>query len=85
MEPYWESKFEGSSYGFRPGRSTHDAIGKIYLIARPNKNKKWVVDGCLGLVSINHVRNNRRFFALMKGKNPFANLSICYRKAFILT
>ncbi|HAX0036231.1 TPA: reverse transcriptase, partial [Escherichia coli JJ2550] len=23
LEPYWEAKFEGSSYGFRPGRSTH--------------------------------------------------------------
>lgn len=44
MEPYWESKFEGSSYGFRPGRCPHDAINKIYLIARPNKTKKWVVD-----------------------------------------
>ncbi|OUL35141.1 group II intron reverse transcriptase/maturase [Nostoc sp. T09] len=44
LEPYWESKFEGSSYGFRPGRSAHDAIGKIYNIARPNKTKKWVVD-----------------------------------------
>lgn len=29
LEPYWESKFEISSYGFRPGRSAHDAIGKI--------------------------------------------------------
>lgn len=44
LEPFWESKFEGSSYGFRPGRSPHDAIGKIYLIARPNKTKKWVLD-----------------------------------------
>jgi RNA-directed DNA polymerase len=44
LEPYWESKFEGTSYGFRPGRSSHDAISKIYLIARPNKTKKWVVD-----------------------------------------
>ncbi|MBK1989001.1 group II intron reverse transcriptase/maturase [Sphaerospermopsis aphanizomenoides BCCUSP55] len=44
LEPYWESKFEGSSYGFRPGRSAHDAIGKIYLIARSNKTKKWIVD-----------------------------------------
>jgi RNA-directed DNA polymerase len=44
LEPYWESKFEGISYGFRPGRSPHDAIGKIYLIARPNKTKKWIVD-----------------------------------------
>ena len=44
LEPYWEAKFEGISYGFRPGRSTHDAIGKIYQAVRPNKKKKWVVD-----------------------------------------
>ncbi len=44
LEPYWESFFEGSSYGFRPGRSTHDAIGKIYHLACPHRNKKWVVD-----------------------------------------
>jgi RNA-directed DNA polymerase len=44
LEPYWEMKFEGSSYGFRPGRSCHDAIEKIYGISRPNKHKKCVVD-----------------------------------------
>jgi RNA-directed DNA polymerase len=44
LEPTWEAKFEGTSYGFRPGRSPHDAIEKIYLIARPNKTMKWVVD-----------------------------------------
>lgn len=44
LEPAWEALFERTSYGFRPGRSQHDAIGKIYLIARPNKTKKWVVD-----------------------------------------
>jgi RNA-directed DNA polymerase len=44
LEPSWEARFEGSSYGFRPGRGCHDAIGKIYNIARPNKRKKWVVD-----------------------------------------
>ncbi len=44
LEPAWEAKFEGSSYGFRPGRSCHDAIGKIYELARPNKTKKWVLD-----------------------------------------
>jgi len=43
-EPYGEAKFEGSSYGFRPGRSCHDAIGKIYVLACPNRRKKWVVD-----------------------------------------
>jgi RNA-directed DNA polymerase len=44
LEPAWECRFEGSSYGFRPGRSAHDAIGKIYQLARPNKRKKWIVD-----------------------------------------
>jgi RNA-directed DNA polymerase len=44
LEPSWEARFEGSSYGFRPGRGRHDAIEKIYGLARPNKRKKWVVD-----------------------------------------
>jgi RNA-directed DNA polymerase len=44
LEPAWEAKFEGTSYGFRPGRSGHDALGKIYLLARPNKTKKWILD-----------------------------------------
>jgi RNA-directed DNA polymerase len=44
LEPAWEAKFEGSSYGFRPGRSCHDAIAKIYELARPNKTKKWILD-----------------------------------------
>lgn len=56
LEPAWEAQFEGTSYGFRPGRSAHDAIGRIFSYARPNKSKKWVVDadikGCFD--NINH-------------------------------
>src|SRR5438270_5749319 len=44
LEPAWESRFEGSSYGFRPGRNAHDAIEKIYGFACPNRRKKAVVD-----------------------------------------
>jgi RNA-directed DNA polymerase len=44
LEPSWEARFEGSSYGFRPGRGCHDAIEKIYRLALPNRRKKWVVD-----------------------------------------
>jgi RNA-directed DNA polymerase len=44
LEPEWEARFEGSSYGFRPGRGCHDAIQRIYLLARPHGRKKWVVD-----------------------------------------
>ena len=44
LEPEWEARFEGSSYGFRPGRGCQDAIGKIYLLCRPHKRKKWILD-----------------------------------------
>ena len=30
LEPEWEAKFEKNSYGFRPGRSCHDAIESVY-------------------------------------------------------
>jgi RNA-directed DNA polymerase len=26
LEPSWEARFEPRSYGFRPGRSPHDAL-----------------------------------------------------------
>ncbi len=31
LEPEWEVRFEPHSYGFRPGRSTHDAIAAILV------------------------------------------------------
>lgn len=56
LEPYWEAKFEGSSYGFRPGRGCHDALQKIYLTACPHRQKKWVVDADIkgAFDNINH-------------------------------
>ena len=30
IEPEWEAKFEGNSFGFRPGRSAHDAVQAIF-------------------------------------------------------
>ncbi len=44
LEPYWEARFEGISYGFRPGRGCHDAIQKIQGIARAGATRKWVLD-----------------------------------------
>ena len=44
LEPYWEAQFESISYGFRPGRGCHDAIEKIFKIAKGNSKRKWVVD-----------------------------------------
>lgn len=34
LEPEWEAKFEPNSYGFRPGRSCHDAMEAIFLNLR---------------------------------------------------
>src|SRR5262249_44597165 len=34
LEPEWEAKFEPNSYGFRPGRSCHDAIEAILTAVR---------------------------------------------------
>jgi RNA-directed DNA polymerase len=44
LEPEWETRFEGTSYGFRPGRGCHDAIAKVYLLACPHRRKQWVLD-----------------------------------------
>lgn len=44
LEPEWEAKFEGISYGFRPGRGCHDAIAKLYIYSLPTRRKKWVLD-----------------------------------------
>ncbi len=44
LEPSWEARFERTSYGFRPGRGCHDAIGRIYSICRPQYRKKWILD-----------------------------------------
>jgi len=42
LEPEWEAKFEQNSYGFRPGRSCHDAIGAIYSAI--NQKRAHVLD-----------------------------------------
>jgi RNA-directed DNA polymerase len=42
LEPEWEAKFEPNSYGFRPGRSVHDAIGAAFIAI--NKHPKYCLD-----------------------------------------
>ena len=42
LEPEWEAIFEPNSYGFRPGRSCHDAIEAIFLGIRGKA--KYVLD-----------------------------------------
>ncbi|NEO31961.1 MAG: group II intron reverse transcriptase/maturase [Symploca sp. SIO3C6] len=42
LEPEWEARFEPNSYGFRPGRSCHDAIGAIFCAIK--HKAKYVLD-----------------------------------------
>lgn len=42
LEPGWEARFEPNSYGFRPGRSCHDAIAAIFNSIR--YKPKFVLD-----------------------------------------
>jgi RNA-directed DNA polymerase len=42
LEPEWEARFEPNSYGFRPGRSCHDAIEAIHQAI--NQKAKYVLD-----------------------------------------
>ncbi len=54
LEPEWEAKFEASSYGFRPGRSCHDAVQAIYNAI--SQQPKYVLDADIAqcFEQINH-------------------------------
>jgi RNA-directed DNA polymerase len=48
LEPEWEARFEPRSYGFRPGRGCHDAIGAIYNTCKGSQAKRvWALDADL--------------------------------------
>jgi RNA-directed DNA polymerase len=68
LEPEWEAKFEPNSYGFRPGRSCHDAIGAIFTAV--GQKAKYVLDADIAKCfdRINHD-------ALLEKLNTFPTIS----------
>ena len=59
LEPEWEARFEPKSYGFRPGRGCHDAIGAIFTTCcGPRAKRVWVLDADLAAAfdKIDHAR-----------------------------
>jgi RNA-directed DNA polymerase len=68
LEPEWEARFEANSYGFRPGRSVHDAIEAIFLIIC--KQPKYVLDANIAncFNAINHLAllNKLQTFLVMR-------------------
>ncbi len=69
LEPEWEAKFEPNSFGFRPGRSCHDAIGQVYMSIK--QKAKYALDadiaGCFDNIDHNAL--------LKKVKKHFQTLS----------
>lgn len=45
LEPQWEARFEPSSYGFRPKRSTCDAIVNLFTKLSARSTRQWVFEG----------------------------------------
>ena len=43
LSQIWEGDFLGFSYGFRPGRSQHDALDALY-VGITRKKVDWVLD-----------------------------------------
>jgi len=43
LEPSWEARFGAHSYGFRPGRSVHDAIEQCFLRLQKGRDT-WILD-----------------------------------------
>lgn len=68
LEPEWEAKFEPNSYGFRPGRSCHDAIQSLFLSLRGKS--RYVLDAdiqkCFDLINHNKLLQKLSTFGLMK-------------------
>ncbi|HEY9693969.1 MAG TPA: group II intron reverse transcriptase/maturase [Oculatellaceae cyanobacterium] len=67
LEPEWEAYFEPNSYGFRPGRSCHDAVGAIFNAIK--HKAKYVLDADIAKCfdRINHKE-------LLKKLNTFPTL-----------
>ena len=53
LEPEWEASFEPNSYGFRPGRSAHDAIEAIFrfISRKPKYVLETDVEKCFDRIS----------------------------------
>lgn len=68
LEPEWEARFEPHSYGFRPGRSAHDAVKYIFLSIR--SISKYVLDAdirkCFDCINHEALLNKLNTFPLMR-------------------
>ncbi|WP_236038578.1 group II intron reverse transcriptase [Ktedonobacter robiniae] len=68
LEPQWEALFEANSYGFRPGRGAHDAVGAIFNNIR--LKSKYVLDadikGCFDNIDHQALLEKLRTYPAMR-------------------
>lgn len=68
LEPQWEALFQPNSYGFRPGRSCHDAIEAIH--SSINKKPKFVLDAdirkCFDSINHEYLLNKINTYPMMR-------------------
>jgi RNA-directed DNA polymerase len=68
LEPEWEAKFEENSYGFRPGRSAHDAVEAIFTQIR--QKSKFVLDAdiaqCFDRINHHQLLNKLNTFPTLR-------------------
>ncbi len=80
LEPEWEARFEPNSYGFRPGRSCHDAIEAIFNFTA--RKPKYVLDAditkCFDRIS------HSALLAKLHTPQPITRLIRAWLKAGIL-
>jgi RNA-directed DNA polymerase len=82
LEPEWEAQFEPRSYGFRPGRGCHDAIGAIFLAAKGKSPKRqWIFDADLA-AAFDHIDHDLLLAAI--GQFPARGLVEQWLKAGVL-
>ncbi|MGI8307868.1 group II intron reverse transcriptase/maturase [Saccharopolyspora hattusasensis] len=82
LEAEWEAQFEPKSYGFRPGRSCHDAIGAIFQTCCSAKTKRvWALDADLA-AAFDKIDHNRLLEAL--GSFPARDLIREWLKAGVI-
>ena len=80
LEPEWDAQFEPNSYGFRPGRSAHDAIEAIFNHIR--LKPKYVLDAdiekCFDRIS------HDGLLAKLHAPQPVRRLTQAWLKASVL-
>lgn len=74
LEPYWEAQSDIGSYGFKPGKSCHDAMEKVFLTLTTKDfslpKKQWVLEGdikgCFDHISHKYLLDKVRDFPASK-------------------